>query len=341
MSSLRCGCPETVFRNVVQHALEHKGQQCGKKVPFPLPNTVIAIGANFPFDYDERAPVKFRSNLSKISLGGFRSMTKYSSSPTRTSAIRQKMAITIQIPKSVDAVEYLASFSAAFSDHPEMRSALLGVEDSLRQASKLIGEPLGMLACLTAEEEAAAFLYYGLKAKGYPVPQYGKIHRHVDKLKLVVFAQAMHQYFFSKMPTDLGSAIRIERDGQKPKTSHVFNYNGYSITQDDVLETVVTSGEGEGSHDVAIIAAVDQVLTDITPSGFTPASHIKKVANRRNLCLYGDPEEKLRLRHADEIIHFRANCVAMITLGLLVFNGQNPTPSMVKLVECIFDKIRQ
>lgn len=310
-------------------------------MPVPLPDTAIAIGANLPFVYDERVPSECRSNLFKIFLRGFRPIANYSSSTTMTSAIRHKMAITIQIPKSVDAVEYLASFSAAFSEHPEMRSALLGAEDSLRQAPKLIGEPLGMLACLTAEEEAAAFLYYGLKAKGYPVPQYGKIHRHVDKLKLVVFAQAMHQYFFRKFPKEFGSAIRIERDGQKPKTSHVFNYNGHSIIQEDVLETVVVTGGGRDGHDAAISSAVHQVLTDITPSGFTPASHIKKVANRRNLCLYGDPEEKLRLLHADEIIHFRANCVAMITLGLLVFNGQNPTPSMVKLVECIFDKIRE
>lgn len=251
------------------------------------------------------------------------------------------MAITIQIPKGVDAVEYLASFSASFRDHPDMQSALLGTEDSLRQASQLIGEPLGMLACLTAEEEAAAFLYYGLKAKGYSVPDYGKIYRHGDKLKLVVFAQAMHQYFFSNIPTDLGSAIRIERDGLKPKTSHVFNYNGYSIVQEDFLETIVTSGEGDGGHDVAINVAVDKVVNDITPSGFTLSSHIKKVSNRRNLCLYGDPERKLRLRHAEEINHFRANCVSMITLGFLVFNGHNPTSSMVKLVDCIFDKIRQ
>ncbi len=250
------------------------------------------------------------------------------------------MAITIQIPKGADAVEYLASFATSFTDHPEMRSSLLGAQDSLRQASQLIGEPLGMLACLTAEEEAAAFLYYGLKTKGYSVPQYGKIHRHGDKLKLVVFAQTMHQYFFSKLASDLGSAIRIERDGQKPKTSHVFNYNGFSISQDDILETIVTSGKGDGGHDVAVNAAVDEILSDITPSGFTTASHIKKVANRRNLCLYGDPDKKLRLRHAEELNHFKSNCVSMITLGFLVFNGHNPTTSMVKLVDCIFDKIR-
>lgn len=251
------------------------------------------------------------------------------------------MAITIQIPKGVDAVEYLASFSNFFCDHPEMRSALLGAEDSLRQASQLIGEPLGMLACLTAEEEAAAFLYYGLKAKGYPVPDYGKLHRHGDKLKLVVFARAMQQYFFSTMPKDFGSVIRIERDGQKPKTTHVFSYNGYSIIQDDILETIVTSGEREGSHDIAIKNAVDKVLADTTPIGFTPASYIKTAANRRNLCLYGDPENKLRLRYPEEIAHFRANCVSMIVLGFLVCNGQDPTTSMVKLVECIFDKIRR
>lgn len=251
------------------------------------------------------------------------------------------MTITIQIPSGHDTVEYLASFSVAFSDHREMQSALLGTADSLRQAALLIGEPLGMLACLTAEEEAAAFLYYGLQVQGYSVPQYGKIQRHGDKLKLVVFARVMQQYFFSRRPAELGSVIKIERDGQKPKTSHIFNYSGFSIVQDDFLQTIVTSGDEEFGHDSAINASVDKVLADITPKGFTPMSHIKQMAKRRNFCLYGDPEKKLRLHSSKEIVRYRANCISMIVFGFLVFNSHAHTASMVKLVDNIFDRLKK
>lgn len=250
------------------------------------------------------------------------------------------MAINVQIPHNVDAIEYFASFSPAFNDHPDMRSALLGVEDSLRQAALLVDEPLGMLACITAEEEAAAFLYYALKFKGYDVPQYGKIHGHVEKLKLVVFAQVMQKYFFGKMPVELSGAIRIERDEQRPKTSHILKYGSYTITQNDFLETIVTSGKGKVGHDSAINAAVDDVFADITPSGFTPKSHLKEVANRRNHSLYGDPSSKLRLQSAEEIEHFKENCCSMIVLGFLAFNSRNPTTSMVKLVTRIFEKLK-
>ncbi|MCF1446669.1 hypothetical protein FS815_07500 [Agrobacterium vitis] len=248
------------------------------------------------------------------------------------------MSITIGIPSGTDAIEYLTSFEAALTDYPEMRAALLGIKDSLRQALLLIGEPLGLLACLTAEEEAASFLYYCLIAKGYSVPKYGKIQRHNDKLKLLVFAVVMQKYFFT-LPAELEGTIRIERDGQKPKTSFVFTHGNHTIVQEDFLETIVTQGEGEDGHDHAVRFAVDDVLKHITPTGFTIGAHITKMANRRNFCLYGDPEKKQRLRSALEIDHFRANCVCMIVLGFLVSNSGSLTTSMIKLVAIIFDKI--
>jgi len=251
------------------------------------------------------------------------------------------MTITITFPSGQDALEYLASFSAAFSDNLNMQSALLGAVDSLRQGALFIGEPLGLLACLTAEEEAAAFLYYGLQTKGYSVPQYGKIHGHRDKVKLLVFALAMHEYFFSHIPAEFESSIKIERDGQNPRTSHVFNHSGYSIVQEDFLETIVTAGDGEEAHDSAISTAVDKVLTDMTPSGFTPASHITKLANRRNLCLYGNPDQKLRVHSMEEINRYKGNCILMIVLGFLVLNSHATTTSMNKLVDDIFEKIQK
>lgn len=250
------------------------------------------------------------------------------------------MTINISIPPNVDALEYFVSFSTILNEDPDMNSSLLGVADSLRQAEFLVGEPLGMLACLTAEEEAAAFLYYSLKSKGYPVPQYGKIQRHADKVKLLVFAQVVQKYFFSRMPDGLESVIEVARDGEGPKISRKFKFGEYIITQEDCLETIVALGEGEDGHDNAINNAVDEVLAEITPKGFTIVSHIRNLANRRNFCLYGNPEEKFRLISAESINHYKHNCISMILLGFLVYKGESTTVSMVKLVNNIFRKLK-
>lgn len=254
------------------------------------------------------------------------------------------MSLKIQVPQDVDPedlVGYFVSFESFFLNNEGMRNALLGVKDNLRQAALLLDEPLGMLACLTAEEEAATFLYYALQGKEYCVPEYGKLRRHPDKLKLVVFAIVTQRYFFSRMPSELSSVISVERDGQRPITCYKFYINGFECVQDDPLETVVTSGEEEGSHDHAVEASVTEVLADITRKGYTVNSYIKYLANRRNLCLYGDPTKKIRLQSTEELEHFKSNCISMIVLGLLVYNGNYPTPSMLKLVKSIFDKIRE
>ena len=253
----------------------------------------------------------------------------------------EKTTLNIQIPKGQNTFDFLASFSNAFKDHPEMQSTLLGSKDSLRQAYQLMGEPLGMLACLTAEEEAAAFLYYALREKGYSVPNYGKIHRHRDKLNLVVFAEVLIKYFFGHIPAGIDNAIRIERQGENPRTTNVMNINGFEIFQDDILESIVAHGDEVGGHDAAVTANVDKVLSKITPPGFTISSHIKNMANRRNLCLYGDPKGKIRLQRGDEIVHFKENCISMLVLGFLVFNSKKPTVSMGKLVDYLFSKLRK
>lgn len=248
-------------------------------------------------------------------------------------------SIKIEIPRDAEPLDFLASFAPAFSEREGMRAALLGVKDSFRQATPIPLDPLGMLACLTAEEEAAAFLYYALLDKGYPVPDYGKLHRHADKVKLLVLAEAMVHYFFGGRPAGLSPVVRIETDGLKPKTSGRLYLSEYVIIQDDPLETVTVFGEEQGGHDKAVGASVDKVLAAIIPNGFSAASHLKVIANRRNLCLYGDPAKKTRFQSIDDFVHFKSNSISMIVLGILVFNGREPTASMMKLVDRLYERI--
>lgn len=221
-----------------------------------------------------------------------------------------------------------------------MQASLLGMQDSLRQAEKIGFEPLGLFALITAEEEAATFFYNSLLGKGYSVPNFEKLHRHPDKVKLVIFAQAIARYFFEKFAIDPKAAVRIERDGDKPKTTYRFNIGGYEVIQDDPFETIVTSGEGDDGHMAAVENAVNEVLSEVTPKGFVLKSHIRNIANRRNLCLYGDPKKKPTVGEED-FKHFKANCVVIIVLGILVFNGNTLTHSMHKLVDCLFQKISE
>ena len=251
------------------------------------------------------------------------------------------MTIEIQLPRGVDPIEYLASFAPAFAENEEMRAALLGVQDNLRQAALLPLEPIGMLACLTAEEEAATFLYSALLGKGYAVPKYGKLRRHPDKVKIVVFAHALHSYFFKRNPEELPSVIRVERDGTRPKTEQHRFFDEYVIIQGDPLATVIVTGNGDSGHDAAVGKAVSEVFSELVPGGASVKSHIKNLANRRNVCLYGDPDRKLRLKSGADVEIFKSNCIAMIVIGLLVFNGEGCTSSMNKLVESVFRKIAE
>lgn len=249
------------------------------------------------------------------------------------------MAISFELPSSLDPIEYLTSFAPAFAKNTEMRAALLGVNDSLRQATLLPLEPLGMLACITAEEEAATFLYYALVSKGYSIPNYEKLRRHQDKVKFLILGQALIFYFFGNEHVEFPNAIRIERDGDQPKTTRRMRVGDFEIVQDDPLETIITLGDGESGHINAVESSVDAVLAGITPKGYTIKSHIDKIANRRNLCLYGDPDRKNKFQSESQIDHFKNNCIGLIILGFLVSNGKSNTSSMVKLVGSIFSKI--
>ncbi|PRY79595.1 hypothetical protein CLV80_102240 [Yoonia maritima] len=249
------------------------------------------------------------------------------------------MAIQTQFPKGCDPVDYLSSFAPALIENGGMYESLLGMQDSLRQAKLIPLEPLGMLACLTAEEEAATFLYYALRHKGYEVSCFGKLRQHPDKIKFVVLADVISKYFFDPLE-QMSGLIRVERSGENPQITVRIPHNNFEIVQDDPLETIVTFGNGEKGHDVAVERAIDMILDKVTPKGFTIKSHIKNnVANRRNFCLYGSPPKKFRLSSEEEVEHFIGNCVVMILFGFLVHTGRRTAPSLQKIIDTLFEKI--
>ena len=249
------------------------------------------------------------------------------------------MPITIEVPRDVDIIEYLVGFAPAFAEDEDMRAALLGVGDSLRQAALILPEPLGLFACITAEEEAATFLYNALVAKGYGVPRYGKLYSHVEKIKYVVLAKVLHDYFFSRVPAELAGVVVVERDGVRPKTSRRVAIGDFFMVEENPLEAIATIGDGETGHDKAVEAVVNEVLDDLVPNGFTLKSYIKKLSNKRNRCIYGDPLKKLRLSSEDGIEHFKSNCVSIIVLGFMISNSKGRTVSMEKLIAYISGKI--
>ena len=249
------------------------------------------------------------------------------------------MALKFEFPHGAEPLDYLVSFAPAFANDDKMHSALLGMRDSLRQADLIRLEPLCMLACLTAEEEAAAFLYYALLAKGYPVPNYGRLHRHDDKINVLIVALTLYEYFFGLMPVEFPRRIRLERDGDLPRTTLRMAVQDYDIIVEDPLEAIATIGDCEAGHDAAVAQVVQDALAKVIPKEMDAKSQIKKLANRKNLCLYGDPERKHSFQEAAEMDQFTSNCISITLIGFLVHNGSSRTSSMVKLIRAVFEKL--
>ena len=105
----------------------------------------------------------------------------------------------IQVPSSFEGglLTYLLSFSKIFKKQQEVKYCLDSVEDNIRQARILLGEPIGLFACLTAEEEAARFFYLCLKKRAYNLPRYDNLTAHQDKARILILATVIEEYFFN------------------------------------------------------------------------------------------------------------------------------------------------
>ncbi|MDP2079514.1 hypothetical protein [Pseudotabrizicola sp.] len=250
------------------------------------------------------------------------------------------MAVELEFLTGIDPIDFFVSSADEVSACEKTCGALLGVGDSLRQARFLMGEPLGLFALLTAEEEAASFLYYCLLDKGYEIPNYGKIQNHLDKAKILILAETLVSYFFSREMAGIKRFVRFEKiEGLVSAYQH-FRLGDFHIRQDDPLETIKTHGNSPDKHDAAVEGAIELTLKKISPPGQSLKSQIKSIANRRNLCLYGDPSRKPRLGSQEEIDHFHNQCTAILALGFLVRNGAGRTSSMQKLTKKFFEMVK-
>tara|TARA_R100001224_G_scaffold38766_1_gene22071 strand:+ start:957 stop:1760 length:804 start_codon:yes stop_codon:yes gene_type:complete len=247
--------------------------------------------------------------------------------------------IPLEIPKNVDVVEYLASFSSAFSQNQAMQKALGGVQDSIRQARLLREEPLGLFACLTAEEEASSFLYHAFLSKNYGLPDYGKLQNHGDKVKIFLLCMAIIHYYFREELVRDGLRVRIAREGKNPSITCYFPIAGHTAIIRDPFETVVTIGEGVGGFDQATDDAVDEVVKHASNGHKNLASAIRYLKNRRNRCIYGPLKLKYALRDDDELNQYISNAVSIIICGFIIYFKHQTTGSMGKILEKMFDRL--
>lgn len=248
--------------------------------------------------------------------------------------------IVLEIPKGEAVVDYLASFAPGFSKNQAMQKALGGVHDSFRQASLIPKEPLALFACLTAEEEAASFLYHGLLAKGYAFPAYKKLQDHGDKVKVFLLGQAIVTYFFPEKLLEEGMRIRISGTSKKPEVECYMRMGAYKATIMDPFASIIQYGDGPEGFDNAIAAAVDSVVDGGAEGHKGIASAVEFLKNRRNLSIYGPLNLKKAPKSDSDIAHHVSNAVTLLTCGFIIYFNHKKTEPMAKLLAKMFERLQ-
>lgn len=248
--------------------------------------------------------------------------------------------IPLEIPKDSDVIEYLASFSPAFSKNQNMQKALGGVQDSFRQAKMMKSEPLGLFACLTAEEEAASFLYRALIAKEYDLPPYKELKDHGNKVKIFLLCKAIIHYYFREEIVASGLRIRIEGEKKRPLINCFFPISAeYKAVISDPFAMVVTRGKGDEGYNRAIHEAVDQVVQEASEGHRSLSSAIEFLKNRRNMCIYGPLKQKYALRDEDELTQYISNATSILACGFIIYFKSEKTDSMGRIIDKMFKRL--
>lgn len=248
--------------------------------------------------------------------------------------------IPLEIPKGEVALDYLASFAPGFSKNQTMQKALGGVHDSFRQARLIPKEPLALFACLTAEEEAASFLYHALVAKGYDFPSYKKLQDHGDKVKVFLLGQAIVTYFFQEGLLEDGLRVRISGTSKKPDVECYMPIGEFKATFMDPFATIIQYGNGPEGFDNAIAAAVDNVVGGAAKGHKGITSAIESLKNRRNLSIYGPLKLKRALKSDSEISHHVSNAVTLLICGFIIYLNHKKTEPMAKLLAKMFERLQ-
>lgn len=246
------------------------------------------------------------------------------------------MPVELNIPGNQDPLEYLVTFAQAFDLNEELLDTLLGTTDSLRQAKLIPGEPLGLFACQTAQEEAASFLYYALLSKGHNVPDYGRIQRHQDKVKVLLAAKTVHSHFFELPAEQFPTSIRLSMREEKPEIEIVMEMQGLTALRQDPFKMVVAFGDGEDREGAAIDRSVKKMLSLVVAKGDSISNVVDKLAKERNHALYGNPKKKPRMADGAVINQVAKTCQSLIVLGLIVLQGSGAQPPLNRLLDAIY-----
>lgn len=215
-------------------------------------------------------------------------------------------------------LEHLASFADGYKSLPHVKASLESCAHNLGQAKILMGQPLGLFACLTGEEEAAAFLYHCLKAKGYHLPKFGKFRDHGDKARMMIWAVIMEEYFFKHFEAFGEKAFLdvVNKDG-KVFINNFLVVGEYAINMVSLLQMVASMDGVEDGPKKMMDASIERALSHFGPPS-SVSKTIEKMKNRRNLCLYGATSNKPKLTGEDERNYYKVRCELIITLGFLV-----------------------
>lgn len=248
----------------------------------------------------------------------------------------------IQMPKGHEGniLSYVLSFSNTFTSYQQLKGCLDSVAENIDQSKCLMERPLGLFACITAEEEAATFFFLCLKKRGYALPRYDKLTSHQDKVRMVIWGIVFEKYYFNIFESFLqDSCIRLSLKGRRVRiTLHGNLHERYSVEIPNVLQSVHADGKSKDKGDIDVERPViARMLAAALQENFGEENEtiriINQLARRRNKCLYGDPRKKMLLKNEDLLIHYENNCAALIIMGYLVFQDDEKWPSVQVICE--------
>lgn len=251
----------------------------------------------------------------------------------------------IHSPENVNSLDYYISFKRSFTKNQTSISVINSVKDNLRQAELVKREPIGLFLCYTAEEEAATFVYLCIKERGYNIPDFKRLNSHHDKIKIFLLALCINTYLFSEILLEDALVLMMEevpKDKSHPRHEirAYTEVSGYQIAITDPILNIKTRGSGEEGLNRAVREDVEAALKSagLKDNG-TCDDMIKLLANRRNLCLYGEPKIKARLDSEEDIKIFENNCLFLICLGYMFLQTEKNSEAVQKIINYLFDKI--
>jgi hypothetical protein len=227
------------------------------------------------------------------------------------------MNIRLEVRKSEAENGLTGYFSKVFYESKILRyEYVLSAEQHLKDSYRIKTGPIALFTALTAEEEAATFLYHAFVHKGYDLPDLKRLRAHQDKVRVVLWAKALIEHCIAIADAiDPQGAFRVIYSEDKPIIAYHFCLAGHRGLVENILECIV-SQEGEMENPARQI--VDAALQPTISSWGSIEKAVEGIANQRNLCLYGNPSEKPCISESGgwEVADY--NCASLIMLGVMI-----------------------